>query len=63
MNGNELTTILDNIIANLEANDVNLQETPALFKWRHPINHQYEFQLLIKIIDAEDDEGESHSVH
>ena len=62
MNGDELTRILDNIIANLEAGDIDLQETPALFKWRHPVNNKYEFHLLIKIVDASDGE-EGQYVH
>jgi hypothetical protein len=60
MQGNELTEILSGIIANLESEGINLQETPALFKWRHPQHNEYEFHLLIKIVDANDVEEQKY---
>lgn len=39
------------LVADLRDQDIDLQETPALFKWSYQEEPHIEFQLLVKEVD------------
>ncbi len=39
------------LVADLRDQDIDLQETPALFKWSYEEEPHIEFQLLVKEVD------------
>lgn len=58
-----LKEILMRIVEDLKSQGIDLQETPALFKWRYPDSETVQYQLLIKISSPEEDEGGGKYVH
>lgn len=62
MNEN-LKGILEKIVEDLKGQGIDLQSTPALFKWRYPDSPTVEYSLLIVVSSPEEDEGGGKYVH
>jgi hypothetical protein len=40
------------MVVQIQEQEIDLQKTPALFKWRYDENPHIEFQLLVKEVDS-----------
>lgn len=48
--------VLMGVVEKLDQQGIDIQKTPALYRWSYPMNPDLEFHLLVKRLDEKEQE-------